>query len=333
MSDLTDTLPGKLMTATIPWMAPIQDGIAAVEARLREVSPNQHDALTVAINHLLKAGGKRVRPAICLLSAGIFSADEERSIYLAAGVEMLHTATLVHDDLIDGALLRRGVPTLNADWRPDTSVLAGDYLFARAASFIVHAEDIAIMDVFVKTLMTVLNGEIAQRFSRWQIDRQEYYQRIYAKTAAMFVLAAQAAAMLGKADQDSLAALIEFGRSVGMAFQIVDDLLDLTGTTDQIGKPIGSDLRQGLFTLPLIYYTETHPQDADISALLKEKNGDHPAIPRLIAKVNASGAIEASLSEARSLAAQGQRALAAFPSSTYVAALSSLAESAVARQL
>jgi geranylgeranyl pyrophosphate synthase len=314
--------------------APVQDGLAAVEMRLRQSVESQHASLTAATERLLNAGGKRIRPAICLLTASIFGADPDRSISLAAAVEMMHTATLVHDDLIDDALLRRGVPTLNADWPADAIVLAGDYLFARSASLIAHTNHPRLIDLFARTLVTVVNGEIKQRFSgRGHISRDDYYERIYAKTAAMFVLATEAAATLGEADSSGLEALSEFGRQVGLAFQIVDDALDFIGTPDQIGKPVGSDLRQGLFTLPAIYYAEAHPDNADLKALLNGNARDPGTISRVVEAVRTSGAVDETLREARTLVARGRLALERLPPSPDVASLSAVAHYIVDRNL
>jgi geranylgeranyl pyrophosphate synthase len=314
--------------------APVRDGLAAVETRLHETVAGQHDSLTAATEHLLNAGGKRIRPAICLMTAKIFEADLDRSISLAAAVEMMHTATLVHDDLIDGSLLRRGVPTLNADWSADAIVLAGDYLFARAASLIAQTNHPRLIELFAKTLMIVVNGEIKQRFSdRGHISRNDYDERIYAKTAAMFALSTEAAATLGEADQACLEALGEFGRQVGMAFQIVDDALDFIGAPDRIGKPVGSDLRQGLFTLPAIYYVQAHPGDPDVRALLDGNSRDPGTISRVVAAVRASGAVDETLREARAFVARGQLALERLSPSPYVAALSAVSRYIVDRDL
>ncbi|MEW5870311.1 MAG: polyprenyl synthetase family protein [Chloroflexota bacterium] len=331
-ADLLDTLTPMIVPAILPWIAPVQSGMQAVEARLRQAAADEHILLTAVIDGLLRAGGKRVRPALCLLSAGSFDADFENAVVVAAGIELLHTATLVHDDLIDGASMRRSAPTLNSTWDPDAAVLAGDYLFSRAANLVLQAGDLKVMELFVRTLMVVLNGEIAQRFSRWQIDRKEYYQRIYAKTAAMFVLAMQAPAILAQAESELLEAIVEYGHDVGMAFQIVDDVLDISGSIEQVGKPIGSDLRQGLFTLPAIIYAEANPDDADLLVVLNERDGNHPAIERLIEKVRRAGAVEAAMEEARRLAAQGQSALARLPDSVYVSGMFALAETVVKRQ-
>jgi len=319
---------------TAELFAPVQRELAAVEARLHQAVQDQHSSLTTATERLLNAGGKRIRPAICLMAARIFDANPDHSISLAAAVEMMHTATLVHDDLIDESALRRGVPTLNADWPADAIVLAGDYLFARAASLIAQTNHPHLIELFSQTLMIVVNGEIKERFSgKGCISRDDYYERIYAKTAAMFVLATEAAATLGEADQASLEALSEFGRQVGMAFQIADDALDFIGTPDQTGKPVGNDLRQGLFTLPAIYYAEAHPDDADMKALLNGNAGDPGTISRVIEAVRTSSAVNEALREARAFVARGQHVLERLPPSPYVAALSAVSQYIVARNL
>jgi geranylgeranyl pyrophosphate synthase len=299
---------------------------------LHQVVEGQHDSLTTATKRLLNAGGKRVRPALSLLVARIFGADVDRSVSLAAAVEMLHTATLVHDDLIDGALLRRGAPTLNAEWSPSHTILTGDYLFARTACLVAETKAVGVMDLFARTLMVIVNGEISQNAAKGYLGRNRYYERIYAKTAALFVLSAEAAALLGCAAQVSLEAIREFGRAVGMAFQIVDDILDFVGAPDQVGKPLGNDLRQGLFTLPAICYVEDHPQDPDVRALLNGTAQDRNLIPRVVAAVRESDAIDRSLEEAREFVAQGKSAVKQLPDSEYLAALSALAQFIVERE-
>lgn len=328
-----DTATKTLNTSINSWHVPIQTELELLDILLSTQAFDHHELFAAATNHLFSAGGKRIRPAITLLTAGIYNVEIELAVKLAAGVEILHTATLVHDDLIDGSLLRRGVPTLNVEQSSETTVLIGDYLFARAASLVAETENVKIMHQFTNTLMTILNGEISQQFARWQINRQEYFDRIYAKTGAMFVLAAQAAALLGYASETELQALAEFGRSIGMAFQIIDDILDFTGTQVQLGKPIGNDLRQGILTLPAILFSERYPEDSDLKKLLIEKDGDDPAISRLISSINNSGAIQASLREARSVAAQGQSQLEKIPFSVYVESLYALAETVVERKL
>jgi geranylgeranyl pyrophosphate synthase len=322
-----------LKTASTELFAPIQEELAAVEARLRETAQDQHDALTAATARLLSSGGKRIRPATSLLTASVFEADLDLSVSLAAAVEMLHTATLVHDDLIDGSLLRRGVPTLNATWSPDLAVLMGDYLFARAAGLVAQTNNLRIINLFANTLRVIVNGEVKQKFSQGSVDLDDYYERIYAKTAAMFVLATRAAALLGQADEVSLEAISAFGRHVGLAFQIVDDVLDFVGSPDHVGKPVGNDLRQGLFTLPAIYYVQSHPHDPDMHALLNGSARDDDVVTRVVAAVCESDAIAAALQEARELVAQSQLALARLPDAPGVATLSALSHYIVNRDL
>lgn len=244
---------------------------------------------------------------------------------------MLHTATLVHDDIIDGSKLRRGKPTLNATQDLKLSLLIGDYFFARAANLVAETNNLDIMTQFSETLMTILNGEVNQQFSRWQVDRQGYFDRIYAKTGAMFVLAAKSAAALAEADKDALLALERYGYYTGIAFQIADDVLDLNSNQSQIGKPVGSDLREGIFTLPVLLYIEQYPNDPDFNLLLEVQEANHPAVDRLITSINASGAIDCALDEARIMVSRGQRALEGIPYSRYVEALSSIGNLAVNR--
>ena len=322
-----------LSTAEI--LAPIQGDLKAVEAKLREsVLADQHPALTSALDLLLASGGKRVRPAVTLLSAHLFGAPRGRAVALAAALEMLHTATLVHDDLIDGSLLRRGLPTLNAQWAPGATVLTGDFLFARAAELAAETDSVRVMRAFSRTLMIIVNGEINQMFvGRGQASREGYLQRIYAKTASLFAVASEAAAVLGEADEGAIIAMRAFGREVGMAFQIMDDILDFTGDESHLGKPVGSDLRQGLFTLPVLYYLEAHPDDRDAAALLDGSPGDSERVDRLVTAVRESSAVGRALEEAKNYVGRAQAALSPLPDNEYRRALADLAEYFVSRNV
>jgi heptaprenyl diphosphate synthase len=179
--------------------------------------------------------------------------------------------------------------------------------------------------------MVIVNGEIRQNAAVASVSRKLYYERIYAKTAALFVLSAEAAALLGHAGRADLETIREFGRAVGMAFQIVDDILDFVGVPGQVGKPIGSDLRRGLFTLPAIYYVEAHPQDPDVQVLLQDNAQDQCLVSRVVAALRESDAIGQALQEAHQFAMRGQHALGKLPDSEYVAALSALSQFIVKR--
>ncbi len=315
-------------------LAPVQPDIRAVEARMKAVTGEQHAALTYAMDHLLAAGGKRVRPAMTLLAARLFDAPRERSIALAGAIEMLHTASLVHDDLVDGSLLRRGLPTLNAQWTPAATVLAGDFLFARAAELAAEAESVPVMKAFARTLMTIVNGELTQLFlGHHVVSRENYFRRIYGKTASLFAVAAEAPALLAEADEVAVDAMRTFGREAGMAFQIVDDVLDFTSDEAHLGKPAGSDLRQGLITLPALYYLDQHPNDPDFAQLLNGHAGDAAVLARVVEAVRGSGAIEAALDEARAYIGRAQAALALAPDNEHRQMLSELVSVFIERNM
>lgn len=313
-------------------LAPVREQLTAMECQLRDSLSGQHHALVAATEHLLDSGGKRIRPAVALLSASLFAADPEHAVSLAAAVEMLHTATLVHDDLIDGALLRRGIPTLNSEWSPDATVLTGDYLFAHAASFAAQTDSVRVMNLFAETLMVIVNGEIRQKFAdNSTLSREGYFQRIHAKTASMFALAAEAGAVLGAASETAIEGMGRYGSETGMAFQIVDDVLDFVGTADRIGKPVGSDLQQGLLTLPALHYIEANPDDPDVAALLNGHYNDRQIRERLLQSIRGSDSIEASLAKARDYAASAKDALSTATTGEHLHTLQTIADYAVER--
>lgn len=301
----------KIHLTTTTFFSPVQESLRLVEKRMRAQSNGHHPDLGAALNHLLSSGGKRVRPAVALLTGGMLGGDRDHLITLAAAIELLHTATLVHDDLIDGALLRRGIPTLNARWTPASTVLAGDFIFARAAKLASETKSVEVMRLFAETLATIVNGEITQMFSTQEVHtRESYYERIYAKTASMFVLATSAAAVLSPVDEDVAECVRTFGYEIGMAFQIVDDVLDFTGEQATVGKPVASDLRQGLITLPTLIYMQSHPDDPDVEYLKDGSYYNESRLNRLIPAIRESGAIEDALYEARQFVDRGLAALA-----------------------
>ena len=313
---------------------PVTVGLALVEERLRRRPEHQHEALTGAIDHLLTSGGKRLRPALALLVGGVLGAELDQNVSLAAAVEMLHTATLVHDDLIDESLLRRGNPTLNARWSPAATVLAGDYIFARAADLPASTDSVRVMSIFARTLMTLVNGEVRQLLDgRGTPSREDYFRRIYAKTASMFELATEAAAVLGQAGEEVGARMAAYGREIGTAFQIVDDVLDFAGDQQQVGKPVGSDLRLGLVTLPTLYFMESHPDHAGLQAVLNGRGNEAGLVEEVVTAIRDSGAINAALFEARQHVERGRAALANLPEHPMSLALEELAEFVLRRDL
>jgi geranylgeranyl pyrophosphate synthase len=273
-----------------------------VEDLLRSQADGAHPDLEAALEHLLSAGGKRIRPALCLLTGQMLGGPHDKLVNLAAAVELLHTATLVHDDLIDGALLRRGMPTLNAHWSPAATVLTGDYMFARAAKLAAETDNLPLMKLFAETLAVIVNGELTQLFSaHGVISRENYTRRIYAKTASLFEMSTRAAAMVSPAEDETVESMRQYGYHLGMAFQVVDDILDFTGEQESVGKPVGSDLLQGLVTLPAIYYAEMHPNDPDVVCLNGGCYTEHERMERLVQSIRASEAVDRSMEEAEAL--------------------------------
>lgn len=294
---------------------------------MRAQADERHPDLRTALENLLAAGGKRVRPTLVLLTGNMLGAEPERLIILAAAIEMLHTATLVHDDLIDGSLMRRGNATLNADWTPAATVLTGDFVFARAAKLAAQTGSLTVMEEFAETLAIMVNGELTQMFdSRGLVSRENYYERIYAKTGSLFELSTHGAAIISPVDEKTTQKARIFGRKLGTAFQIVDDILDFTGEQATVGKPVGSDLLHGLITLPALYYIENHPEDKNVQTLLTGNYHNTAQMTALVESIRKSDAIELALKEAKQFTADALKTLNGQPQSEERIALEKLTE-------
>jgi Geranylgeranyl pyrophosphate synthase len=313
----------------------IQSKISLVEKKMLSQTEGYHPDLNAALSVLLSSGGKRIRPTIVLLAGEMLHSPESELLNLATAIELLHTATLVHDDLIDGSLLRRGVPTLNSHWSPAATVLTGDFLFSCAATLASETNHNEVIRLFSRTLTIIVNGEINQLFSsRCNADKNDYYQRIYAKTASLFETSAQSAALLANAPQDQIQDLKKYGYSLGMAFQIIDDLLDYVGDPTKVGKPVGGDLRQGLITLPMLYFMTSHPSDPAVIELLNHKCITSEAeIDRVILDIKNSDAIEKSFEEAKTFSRIAQESLLHFDHSDAKDSLLALAAYTIDRTL
>jgi geranylgeranyl pyrophosphate synthase len=312
----------------------VQEQIPQVEARMREQANGHHPDLEMAIEHLLNAGGKRLRPTVSVLVGKMVGSNGERTITLAAAVELLHTATLVHDDVIDGSLLRRGNPTLNARWSPGATILTGDFIFARAAKLAAETESVQLMKLFAQTLSTIVNGEITQLFvSKGLISREDYYQRIYAKTASLFELSCIAPVYLADEDPTKMELMRKFGYEVGMAFQIVDDVLDFTSKQTELGKPVANDLRSGLVTLPALHYLDKCPDCPDIIKVVEDRIVSEEMIMQVVEAIRESGAIQSALDEAKEFVERGLESLRQFPESEEREALEELSHFVVDRQV
>jgi len=267
---------------------PIQQDLAKVEDMMKSVSkadfswlPKQlaHDLrnsgkLAELLTYSLKGGGKRIRPALTLLSGKSYNYNLDYLLPMATAVEIMHTATLVHDDAIDNSSVRRGRPTINRVWDDDKAILLGDYLFAKAGELVSTTQNLQAIKLFSQTLMTITGGELAQSFSAFNLEqtRQHYLHRIISKTASLFSLATESGAILSQASGKSAKALKEYGYNLGIAFQIVDDIMDFIRTEEEMGKPVGSDLAQGTLTLPAMLLLERYPEDNPVKELFQNRD-------------------------------------------------------------
>ncbi|MBI4789356.1 MAG: polyprenyl synthetase family protein [Chloroflexi bacterium] len=314
-------------------LAPIQSELQTVEVRLREAIHVEFEPLANVFETLIGSGGKRIRPALSVLSTKFHPTDPDKALTLAISTELVHAATLIHDDLIDKSPLRRGSPTVNSRWSGTATVLAGDFLLARAADIAASLDNFRVMRLFARTLMAICDGEIRQDFggAHWPPNREAYYRHIDSKTASLFVACTESGAILSSASEDEITALRDFGHNLGRAFQIADDILDFTADQRALGKPVGSDLRQGTLTLPVFYFVEQDPRGAQVEETLQLDAHDGPEMDRLIEAIRQSPAIAASKAEARRHVQAAQESLTILPNNSYRQALHNLANYVVDR--
>ncbi|MFH1775370.1 MAG: polyprenyl synthetase family protein [Chloroflexota bacterium] len=253
---------------------PVKKDLTLLEDWLKSTSQANYPGLAEPLSYSLQGGGKRIRPALTLLAGKLFNYNLDCLMPMAMAVELMHTATLVHDDAIDKSAVRWGRPTINSLWSEETAVLLGDYLFAKAGESVADTKNLRVIKLFSQTLQIISSGELNQAFSAYNIEqtREQYFQRIRCKTASLFSLATTSGAILGQAPEESVQALKEYGHNLGIAFQIVDDILDFVGTEEELGKPIGSDLVQGTITLPVMLLLEREADNKTVKALFN--NGD-----------------------------------------------------------
>ena len=259
--------------------APIQADLNKVKDMLKSISRVDFDWLAEQLSHVVRETGKGIRPALTLLSGKSFKYDLEYLLPMAVSVELMHTATLVHDDAIDKSLTRRGQRTINSIWGDEIAILMGDYLFAKAGEFVADTQTPRVIKLFSQTLGTISSGEIAQWRASYNPDqtREDYFHRIYGKTASLFSLSTQSGAILSKATEEAVTVMKEYGDNLGIAFQVVDDILDFTSTEEAMGKPVGSDLIQGTLTLPAMFLMERDPKDNPIRKFFERRDKKHVA--------------------------------------------------------
>src|SRR5208282_4119438 len=280
----------------------IREDMTLVEREIAAQSAVAIEPVAEISSYLREGGGKRLRPALLLLSAGAAGYRGSSAIRLGAVVELIHSATLVHDDVIDGANTRRGRPSANARWGNHMSVLAGDWLYMQSFEMALAERSFEILDILIGLTQNMVEGELLQlsHLGRIDVTEAETADLAYRKTACLFSGCSRLGAVLGRLDKSTEEALADYGRYAGLAFQLVDDLLDFTASSEQLGKPVLSDLKEGKVTLPLIYAMENgHSEARELVARVLEEKEFHSVQPeKLVALVRDSGALD----RARSLA-------------------------------
>ena len=295
---------------------PVKEDLGRVEERLRNLSDEGTRLLPELLDHVLQSGGKRVRPAVTLLAAGFHHEGGDLPITMATAVELLHIATLIHDDTVDDSQLRRGKATASGLWGSNVAVLVGDYVFAKSASFVCDTNNMHVIRRFSETLMELSSGELLEYFSSntWRQSLADYNDRIYRKTASLFRTATESGALLSGAPESTVQALESYGYNVGMAFQIVDDILDIRGKTEEIGKPVTNDLLQGVLTLPTIMLIERYPEDNPIEEIFASNGRERDqSLKRAMEMIQDSNIIEDCYAVAHSYRSKANSALEALP--------------------
>ncbi len=297
----------------VPFLEPIRAELAEVERLLQETAARAAAPLGPGLAQVL-LGGKRLRPALVILAGRLFAPTTPQIHGLATALDLLHASSLIHDDVVDAAPLRRGRAALHTVWPPAAAVLAGDYLLGEAMALVAELEQRTV-SAFARLLQTVCAGEIAEMLGDGNDGdlRTAYARRIEGKTASLFTAAVGLAGALAGADGAQLVTLRGYGRELGMAYQIVDDVLDLTASEAELGKPAAGDLKQGLVTLPVVCYLETHADASDLVRAVLAGRRDEALVQAAVAAIRASGAIEQTLAEARAHVQRAQAALRDLP--------------------
>jgi len=328
----------------------IREDLALVEQEITAQNSAAIEPVSQISSYLREGGGKRMRPALLLLAAGASGYRGSSAIRLGAVVELIHNATLIHDDVIDGANTRRGRPSANARWGNHMSVLAGDRLYMQSFEMALRERNFAILDILIDLTQNMVEGELLQltRLGRIDLNEAQATELAYRKTACLFSGCSRLGAVLGRQPKNIEEALAEYGRNAGLAFQLVDDLLDFTASPEQLGKPVLSDLKEGKVTLPLIFALEAEAASASIGddghdgtgadgrslvAKVLEERGFQCVRPEQITKlVRETGALDRAGKLAQEYVSRAKTALNELPESEYRRALMAVPDFILERQ-
>lgn len=313
----------------------LHDDLLAIEAEFGRDTVSNVSAITEIGEYLREGGGKRIRPALLLLAAKLFKYPGTGAVRLGAVVEIIHTATLVHDDIIDEAQTRRGRPAANTRWGNSQCVLAGDWLYMQSFKIAVQERNFRVLDALIELTQQMVEGELLQMEKLGKlISLDEHFDLIYRKTACLFSVCMRLGAILGEATPEQEEAAASYGRNLGMAFQIVDDVLDLTASESVLGKPVGSDLREGKVTMAVIYALErcTPAEREQIATVLRDRAFNGVTHADILAILNRYGALEAANARATQYAEAARKAICPFPDSEIKRALLWAPDFVVARE-
>jgi octaprenyl-diphosphate synthase len=313
----------------------LRDDLVALEGEFGRDTVSGVQAITEIGEYLRAGGGKRIRPALLLLSAKLLDYSGQGAVRLGAVVEIIHTATLVHDDIIDEAKTRRGRPAANTQWGNSKCVLAGDWLYMQAFKIAVQERNFRILDTLIELTQQMVEGELLQMEKLGKlITLNEHFDLIFRKTACLFSVCMRLGAILGGASSEQEAALGHYGHDLGMAFQIVDDVLDLTASEDVLGKPVASDLREGKATMAVIHALErcTAEERAKIETVLQHGAFNGVTHAQILEILERYGSLEAATDRAARYAESAQKSICSFPDSEIKRALLWAPEFVVARE-
>src|SRR5437879_5012996 len=313
----------------------LREDLAAIEREFGRDTVSNVAAITDIGEYLRGGGGKRIRPALLLLSSKLFNYEGRGAIRLGAVVEIIHTATLVHDDIIDEAKTRRGRPAANTQWGNSKCVLAGDWLYMQAFKVSVQERNFRILDTLIELTQQMVEGELLQMEKLGKlISLEEHFDLIYRKTACLFSVCMRLGGILGGATPDQEEKLGQYGRDLGMAFQIVDDVLDLTASETILGKPVASDLREGKVTMSVIHALDrcTPQERGKIETILRDRGFNGVTHAQILDILQRYGSLEAANDRAVEYAESARKAICHFPDSEIKRALLWAPEFVVARE-
>jgi heptaprenyl diphosphate synthase len=325
-------LAGSLKTLDV--FSSIAEDLRQVEAAIEEALATRDEMLSEVSTHLLRAGGKRIRPALVILSSKFPGVGLSRVIPVAVAVEMIHTATLVHDDVVDNATLRRGRPTVNAMWSNQVSVLTGDYFFAKAFAILAETGNPRVVKIMADTVYEMSRGELAQLESYFKLDQTEadYYQRIAQKTGYLIAESCRLGGITAGVTEEEIQALYDYGMGLGLSFQIADDLLDFFGSAAQVGKPVCGDLKIGILTLPVIHALQHSQHSEELRAIIATQNISDSDVLRVKEILEAAGSFAYARQKADEHLARAVEALNRVPNLATRSALQTLADFVINRQ-